>query len=63
MPPSLELGTDSLPAAQGEVTLEEKTRRAEKGVQLSQLAVLGHSYLKVKAVFLLTRDGMQGTGE
>jgi hypothetical protein len=41
MPLSLELGTDSLPAAQGGVALEEKTRGAEKGVQLSQLAALG----------------------
>jgi hypothetical protein len=38
MPPSLELGTDSLPAAQGRATLEEKTLGAGKGAQLSQLA-------------------------
>ena len=62
MPPSLELGTDSLPAAQGGVAWEEKTCGAGKGVQLSQLAATG-TYLKVKAVFLLTRDGMGGTGE
>ena len=49
MPPSLELGTDSLPATQG-------------GAIFSQLAATG-TYLKVKAVFLLTRDGMGGTGE
>jgi hypothetical protein len=60
MPPSLELGTD---CQQGGAAREEKTHGAQKGVQLSQLAVPGHSYLKVKAVFLLTRDGMQGTGE
>ena len=63
MPPSLELGTDSLPAAQGGDSLEEKTCRAGKGAQLSQLAVPGHQYLKVKALFLLTRDWIQGTGE
>ena len=35
MPPSLELGTDSLPAAQGGVALEEKTLGTEGSAALT----------------------------
>jgi hypothetical protein len=52
MPPSLELGTDSLPAAQGGATREDTWGR-ERSPALTE--VLGHWLLKVKALFLLTR--------